>query len=346
MRSIMFAALASAMLVGGTAVEARAANRIQFDNLSACVPDVAKSAKFLRDVFGWRAASLAAKPHVDGEGKETVGEVEWIDADEFKLQLKRLPDRNSGGHCSNGVYSSITFATPDMPKLPTDFHRLGLKPVRAGTEASPGLLELSWPRTTTTGTSVGLKADGDGDAGRQTNVGRVTAPKVDRIALIVRDVEKTASFYTKILGLRRNPESVILNGKTNKQSGGIRAVFIDANGVWLALVQPVGPGPLNAYLDRYGDGTIAELIIEVPRIADFYDLMVSRNMTLVDTRGEPVDPKVKAHILQPYGDKIAYFPSEATGGLTIEIVERGPPATSLLERRDRGWRRSNEAAVR
>jgi len=172
---------------------------------------------------------------------------------------------------------------------------------------------------------------------QNSNVGKVLKPRVDRIAIIVRNSEDSARFFSETLGLRRHPDPIDLDGPSNPESGGIHVVFVDANGVWLALVQPVGPGPLNGYLDTHGDGVIAELIVEVPDLAEAYDRMATQGIRLVNTRGEPVDPVIKAHVLEPFRDKIAYFPATATGGLTIELVERGDPATSLLEHRDRGW---------
>jgi catechol 2,3-dioxygenase-like lactoylglutathione lyase family enzyme len=88
-------------------------------------------------------------------------------------------------------------------------------------------------------------------------------PRIDRIAIIVADVHKTAAFYREVLGLRRHTPVFTLPGEGNAQSGGMKVQFIDARGVVLALVQPDGPGPLADYLARNGDGFLAEIIAEV-----------------------------------------------------------------------------------
>lgn len=248
-----------------------------------------------------------------------------MDADGFTLKIIGA-DSASATPCQQGSYPSLTFTALHWPDA--------VPPARPG-EAAPA--EIILPKALTRQLDIRLASPGERETRQNSNLGKVRKPRVDRIAIIVRNSEESARFFTETLGLRRHPDTIDLDGASNPESGGIHVVFVDANGVWLALVQPVGPGPLNGYLDAHGDGVIAELIVEVPDLAESYDRMAARGIGLVNTRGEPVDPVTKAHVLAPFGDRIAYFPTAATGGLTIELVERGDPATSLLEHRDRGW---------
>ncbi len=333
-----FTMLAASFLVASTA-QAQLMPNIKFGHLTACVADIEASSNFLSEVFNWQTFVNQAS---GGTTKAaTAKREEWINADGFTVHLVQSSGSNDQ-QCESVGYPSLTFAATDLSESLEKLERAGYKPIinsanKPQISSRAIVPEFTWPMVTTRNVDVRLTTETNFTTTQKTNVGRVTKPRIDRIALIVRDSEEAAKFYTDVLGMRRHSETVDLDGAANKQSGGIHAVFIDANGIWLALVQPVGPGPLNAYLDQHGDAVIAELIVEVPSVGDFYDLMVSKNSLLLDTGGAPVNPITKAHILEPFKDKIAYFPAELTGGLTIEIVERGDTTTSLLERRDRDW---------
>ena len=119
--------------------------------------------------------------------------------------------------------------------------------------------------------------------------------------------------------------------------GGMKGTFIDANGLWLALVQPVGPGPLMEYLNEKGDGHVAELIMEVDDLEAYYDSMKAKGVILNNIDGTPLNDEKKYHLLEPYGDKLAYIPEDASCGITIEVFERGPRESSLIHRRDDSW---------
>lgn len=345
MRPILVISLLAASLHFSPPAESHPMSDVRVGHLAACVSNVDVSANFLADVFGWQKfadeTSRSASAEMSNDVVHSSRDDAWINADGFTLRL--LNASNSKEIQCKGVgYPSLTFVTTNLPPTQdkpdgAESRTAEVSTSVAGTPEHLKMPQFVWPSATTRNVNAKLQAKSKTDTTQKTNVNRVTKPRVDRLALIVRNAEDTASFFTDVLGMRRHPETVNLEGSNNKESGGIHVVFVDANGVWLALVQPVGPGPLNAYLDSQGDGVIAELIVEVPRIADFYDLMASKNVKLVNTSGAPVDPSTKAHILEPYKDKIAYFPAETTGGLTIEIVERGDPSTSLLDRRDRGW---------
>ena len=62
--------------------------------------------------------------------------------------------------------------------------------------------------------------------------------------------------------------------------------------------------------------------------------MKARGIQLESTDGTPLSDEEKATVLDPSGDKIAYFPREVSCGMTIEIFERGPRETSLIHQRD------------
>lgn len=292
-----------------------------FDHLQACVRDTDEAQRFLAQSMAWTPKSLPAGP---GGRSDVIS----VDPGGFQLIL-------AGAPCAGKPYEGLYFRVADLDRAVQRLRASGVD-VASGEGAQAGRGPLLFPPTLTGGTVIGL-VEGKGPAqspARETLTGKA---RVDRIALFVSDLERAARFYTDVLGLKRHPEVVTIDGGSNERSGGLKVTFIDARGVWLALVQPVGPGPLQDYLVAQGDGHIAELIVEVDDIAPYYDQQAARGIKLVDTGGHAVDEREKAHVLQPYGDRIAYFPTSDAAGLVIELAQRGPEETSLLHKRDRGW---------
>ena len=132
--------------------------------------------------------------------------------------------------------------------------------------------------------------------------------------------------------LKRHPMKFEVEAEANEGVGGLKACFIDANGVYLELFQPAGPGPLMDLLSEKGDGYVAELIAEVDDIAAYYDEVKTKGVQMVGLDGSPLDENEKCIVLEPHGDKIAYFPADVCRGLTIEIIERGPKETSVMHK--------------
>jgi catechol 2,3-dioxygenase-like lactoylglutathione lyase family enzyme len=101
-------------------------------------------------------------------------------------------------------------------------------------------------------------------------------PRIDRVAIIVKDIEKSTGFYTDVLGLKLHPMKFGVDPDANKDIGGFKPAFIFANSIWLVLIQPVGAGPLMDTLEEKGDGHILEVITEVDDLDVFYERMKSK----------------------------------------------------------------------
>src|SRR5436309_2621587 len=67
-------------------------------------------------------------------------------------------------------------------------------------------------------------------------------PKLEHIAVWTADIDKTAAFLTSELGWRRHPLQFGVRNES-PEFGGMKLAFVDANGLWLELVQPTTPGP-------------------------------------------------------------------------------------------------------
>lgn len=323
------AALLGAVMACSVAVQAaelgRSEDALVLVRLSACVTDPGATAAFLEDVLGWKPAVAPSAPRADAAGSGSRPVV-LSDVRGFQLELTQ------DAECGATPYRRLFFAGRDpdavLKSLESSGRASPAPPVKGfGKESAVPI-----PLDVSAGTPVAVERSVQPAVRRARGAGAI---RVDRIAIFVSDVERSARFFSDVLGLRRIPEIIEVDGASNSRSGGLRVGFVDANGVWLALVQPVGDGPLMDYLHQHGDGHIAELIAETDDLGAFHDRMNARGISLVDTGGEPVDPGEKSVVLEPYGDRIAYLPAALAGGLVIELAQRGPPETSLLERRDR-----------
>ncbi len=162
------------------------------------------------------------------------------------------------------------------------------------------------------------------------------APRIDRVGILVEDLEKTASFYTETMGLKRHPEVFVLDADAS-DVGGMKIAFIkasEAENVWIQLVQPTSPGHAMNLLKEKGDGYAMEVSVEVDDLDGFCDRMQARGITMVKFDGSALDTGSKWDAVEPYGDRFCYFPLSASRGFRMMMYQRGPRATSILHRRD------------
>ena len=65
---------------------------------------------------------------------------------------------------------------------------------------------------------------------------------------------------------------------------------------------------------KKGEGHVSELIVEVDDLEKFYDDMKVEGVQMQNIDGTPLDDDKKYHILEPYGDKLAYLPTDVSRG--------------------------------
>lgn len=347
-------------------------DQLRLDHVVVWVDDMERTSRFLTDVMGWKRHPLEIGIAAD----ETTGGMlgAFFDANGFWLELILPTGPGPGMDILNeqgaGAMVEINFEAIDYEAVLASMQNQGIgmlnmdgTPLRNGGTIQEGVIQEGeieepgqriayWPTTLTRGTSVEVYERGDETSliverdEQWTNPERSPlAPRLDRIAILVEDLEASAAFYTDVLGLGRHPMRFGLEATANEVVGGMSGAFIDANGLWLALVQPRGPGPLMDTLKAKGDGYLAELIAEVDDLDRFYDDMQAKGIQLLDINGAPLADTEKGSVLDPYGDRIAYLPEDASCGITIEVCERGPRNTSLIHRRDDEWaaRRTRDA---
>ena len=337
---------------------------LRLDHVVIWVGEMEKTSRFLTDVMGWQRHPL----EIGIDADETTGGMRgaFFDAGGLWLELILPTGPGPGMDILNekgaGALVEINFEAVDYEAVLARMQAQGIEmqsmdgtPLRDGGTIQEGVIEAGeveepgqriayWPESLTRGTSVEVYERGDETSlivERDKQWGQRArdpkTPRLDRIAIFVEDLEASARFYTDVLGLERHPMGIGLEADANETVGGMSGTFIDANGVWLALVQPRGPGPLMDTLKEKGDGYLAELIAEVDDLDRFYDDMQAKGIELLDLNGEPFTGSEKGSVLDPYGDKIAYLPKDVSCGITIELFQRGPRETSLLHRRDAAW---------
>lgn len=342
---------------------------LRLDHVAVWVDDMEATVNFLTDVVGWRRHPMLVEV---SEDDPTVGGMQavFIDANGLWLELI-LPTSPGPGmeilkEVGKGAVVELCFEPSNYQTVLEDMKDKGIPMFNMdgsplgedGGLISEGVLGMEhthdtgqriayWSKEMSQGTTVEmyelLKDDDTNLLNIRDNqwtheVTSRVGPRLDRVAIVVENIETTASFYTDVMGLRRHPMKNDIDGDINDNTGGMKMMFIDANGVWLVLVQPTGPGPLMDLLQEKGDGYIAELIAEVDDLGVYYDQLKAKGIELLDINGAPFKNNEKGFVLEPFGDRAAYLPSNMACGMVIEIYQRGPRDTSLIHRRDDSWK--------
>ena len=338
-------------------------HQLRLDHAAIWVEDMDKTIRFLTDIVGWRRHPMLVEVSDDDP---TIGGMQAVFVDTNGLWLEMiLPTTEGPGmdilrQVGDGAIVEINFEPENyeavlkdmrerrIPMFNMDGSPLGEDGGRieegvAGVEGTheTGQRIAYWSTEMSRGTTVEIYELIQEDETNLLNIREKqweeeyknpTGPRMSHISIVVADLEKTASFYTDVMGLKRHPMKFEVEAEANEGVGGLKACFIDANGVYLELFQPTGPGPLMDLLSEKGDGYVAELIAEVDDIAAYYDEVKTKGVQMVGLDGSPLDENEKCIVLEPHGDKIAYFPADVCRGLTIEIIERGPKETSVMHK--------------
>jgi catechol 2,3-dioxygenase-like lactoylglutathione lyase family enzyme len=326
------------------------------------VADTEKTCDFVTNVLGWKRHPMRVEV---GEDEKTMGGMlaTFIDAGGFWLQLIEPTSPGPGvdflEELGDGALVELDFevggdyeaALADLSERGVEMRNMDGTPLKGrgvinGIRVNDGM-ELPGPRIAyfplnlTRGTTVEYYERRPDDetslVNRRDRTWHETldpeSPRVDHVSVLALDIEKTAAFYTDILGLKRHP-MVFGVDESAERIGEMSYIFIDANDVWLAVVQPTGPGPAMDLIGRRCDGYLMELAVEVHDLDDHYDRMRAMGITMVDFGDQPLAPGTKGSNLEPYGDRYHYFPLGVSRGMRIAVVERGPRGSSLFRQRD------------
>jgi len=334
---------------------------MHMDHAVIWVEDIEASTVFLRDVVGFREHPMEIGVSDDDP---TTGGMEGVFFDGNGIWLELIKPTTPGpgmdilNEVGAGALVEINFQPQDYDAVLNEMSAKGVQMLNMdGTPVSEdgGLIKEGvgtgddiehtgqriayWPKDVSRGTSVEIFEVIPGDEGGLINIrdslwqdqpgAGPDEPWVDHIAIWVRDMEATASFYTGVLGLKRYPKEIDTTSENDNETlGAFKACFIDAQGVWLELVQPVGPGALMDTLEEKGDGYLGEICVCVNDLEGYVARQKEKGIQMQNIDGSPLD--IDNCALEPHGEKMAYFPREISCGMILEVVQPGPDETRAI----------------
>jgi len=128
--------------------------------------------------------------------------------------------------------------------------------------------------------------------------------KIDHIAVAVRDVEKAAEFYQKVLGLE-------LGGVEVVEGMNVKVGFIPIGETRIELVQPLDPtSGLAKFLEKKGEG-IHHICYEVDDIHEALAVYKARGAQMIDET-----PREGAH-----HSLVGFIHPKSTGGVLTELTQ-------------------------
>ena len=131
-----------------------------------------------------------------------------------------------------------------------------------------------------------------------------TARHINHVAIAVRDIEDTLSFYRDLFDLSGGEVEELADQ-------GVKAVLVRMGGSQLEFIQPTDPGGTVArFIERRGEG-LHHVCFEVDDLQEKLDLLAARGVELGDN-----PPR------QGLSGMIAFLSPRSTRGGLVERVDR------------------------
>lgn len=127
--------------------------------------------------------------------------------------------------------------------------------------------------------------------------------QIDHVGAAVWDADAAKAFY------ERGAVETVLDEVLDAYA--IRAVFLDVDGVYLELLEPLGGGNVKTFLERHGPG-YQHVAYRVPDVDAAVAELADDGVTF--QTDEPVDGAGDARII--------FVEERHTAGLQVELVER------------------------
>jgi catechol 2,3-dioxygenase-like lactoylglutathione lyase family enzyme len=166
-------------------------------------------------------------------------------------------------------------------------------------------------------------------------------PHLEHMAVWVQDIDKTAAFLQDALGWRRHSLQFGVDDDS-EVFGGMELAFIDANGLWLELVEPTTPGPGMDFLLEKGKGALVELDFFVDNFDEAVAVVRAKGIQPMGMDGKPM---VGGGLLSEWAiidgkrirgdERLMYFPTDVSRGTSVEIGWEYPNGVVIL--RDETW---------
>jgi methylmalonyl-CoA/ethylmalonyl-CoA epimerase len=136
----------------------------------------------------------------------------------------------------------------------------------------------------------------------------VHVTRVDQVAIAVHDLDEALATYESLFGVTADHREVL-------PEAGIEEAMIDIGGVWLQLVQPLGPdSPVSNFLATRGPG-LHHLGLAVRDIDAAIEHVVEAGATMIDAQAKPGGG----------GHRIAFMNPKSAQGVLVELVEDDGP---------------------
>jgi catechol 2,3-dioxygenase-like lactoylglutathione lyase family enzyme len=165
-------------------------------------------------------------------------------------------------------------------------------------------------------------------------------PRLEHIAIWAEDIDKSAAFLEETLGWKRHP-LVFGVPEENPVFGGMELAFVDANGLWIELVQPTTEGPGKEFLKLKGNGAIVELDFEIDDFESNTEAYKKRGIDLIGMDGELLQA---GGLLQewvlvdgkrvPADEHLSYLPFDLARGTSIELFTEEANGALLVRDND------------
>lgn len=334
------------------------------EHMAIWAVDVGRSAKFLEETLGWRLHPMVFGVPDDNPVYGGM-DLRFVDANGLWLELVQ-PTADGPGmdflrEKGNGAIVELDFFVQDFDRNVAQLRARGIEPI--GMNGKPmvgdGLLQeyvlvdgkkvvaderLAYlPFDLARGTSVEMGWEYPNGAvyvrDAQWNASLATPkdmPRLDHVVVLALDLEASAKVYADVMRLPRHRLSTGLS--RNWMGVGRRGhAWFEGNnhGTWIELVTPAKNAVGRAALQKFGDGNIMELGVEVADIDAFRDRMLAKGLQLTAGDATPLPPGQKFVLDNTSGDRYAYLPQDRSEGVRILIFQRGPAHSSHFYRRDR-----------
>ena len=127
--------------------------------------------------------------------------------------------------------------------------------------------------------------------------------KIDHIGIVVKDLDKAIKVYSEALGLRV---------KRIERSEGfqVKIAFLPVGEVLVELLEPIGPGEIQDYLNKHGEG-LHHICYRVKNIDKALE-EVGAKLTMRDQKPRPGGA----------GSKVAFLDPHSIFNVETELVER------------------------
>jgi methylmalonyl-CoA/ethylmalonyl-CoA epimerase len=131
--------------------------------------------------------------------------------------------------------------------------------------------------------------------------------RIEHVAIAVDDVDAALSTFRRVFGLEAAEREYVASQSTE-------AVLLPIGATSIELIAPRGNESLSRFLAKRGPG-LHHIAVEVEGIEDALTFLKGLGVPLVDET-----PRIGAR-----GHKVAFVHPKGTGGVLVELVDKGGP---------------------